>query len=134
MPDANDTQVGGTHYQSYYQPWDLTYDLFGGDFLLGNCNKYITRWRFKAGLVDLRKARHYIEKALEMQDAGRMPHRIVKSKETIGVIVEHYGTANKLAFDEVIALRALALDDFEGALLEVQRMIDNEERRVAALL
>jgi hypothetical protein len=35
------------------------------DFCEGNVVKYITRWRHKNGIEDLRKARHYIDFLIE---------------------------------------------------------------------
>ena len=69
---ANDMQVGGEHYQSKsIQPWDamqawMTPDQFKG-FLWGNVIKYIARWQDKGGVEDLRKARHYMDKLIEIQ-------------------------------------------------------------------
>ena len=33
-----------------------------------NAIKYLTRWRDKGGIEDLRKAKHYIEKLIEIED------------------------------------------------------------------
>ena len=69
---ANDMQVGGEHYQSKsIQPWDameawMTKEQFKG-FLWGNVIKYIARWQDKGGVEDLRKARHYMDKLIEVQ-------------------------------------------------------------------
>jgi len=69
---ANDMQVGGEHYQSKsIQPWDamqswMTDEQFKG-FLWGNVIKYISRWQDKGGIEDLRKARHYMDKLIEVQ-------------------------------------------------------------------
>jgi hypothetical protein len=69
---ANDMQVGGEHYQSKtIQPWDameswMTKEQFKG-FLWGNVIKYVARWQDKGGLEDLRKARHYMDKLIEVQ-------------------------------------------------------------------
>jgi hypothetical protein len=65
-------QVGGEHYQSKtIQPWDameawMTKEQFKG-FLWGNVIKYIARWQDKGGVEDLRKARHYMDKLIEVQ-------------------------------------------------------------------
>jgi hypothetical protein len=66
MP-ANDIQHGGDHYKGKkIEPWD--YIIANGlGFLEGTAIKYITRWRDKGGLVDLMKARHYIEKLIEVE-------------------------------------------------------------------
>jgi hypothetical protein len=69
---ANDMQVGGEHYQSKtIQPWDameawMTKEQFKG-FLWGNVIKYVARWQDKGGVEDLRKARHYMDKLIEVQ-------------------------------------------------------------------
>jgi hypothetical protein len=69
---ANDMQVGGEHYQNKaVQPWDamqawMTDEQFKG-FLWGNVIKYIARWQDKGGIEDLRKARHYMDKLIEVQ-------------------------------------------------------------------
>jgi hypothetical protein len=36
-------------------------------FFDGNALKYLARWREKGGIDDLRKARHYIDKLIEME-------------------------------------------------------------------
>lgn len=54
-------QIGGTHYNELpYQPIELIYKLDLG-FIQGNIIKYITRWRCKNGIEDLKKAEHYCE-------------------------------------------------------------------------
>jgi hypothetical protein len=64
---ANDSQVGGTHYKNNaVQPWDyiIANDL---PYLEGNIVKYITRWRKKGGIDDLRKVLHYTQKLIEVE-------------------------------------------------------------------
>jgi Protein of unknwon function (DUF3310) len=64
---ANEIQVGGNHYKDKsIQPWDF---IAANDlgFFEGNIVKYITRWRDKAGVDDLRKARHYLDKLIELE-------------------------------------------------------------------
>lgn len=66
---ANDVQIGGIHYkQAKYQPWDVIED-WGLGFLDGNAVKYLARWRNKNGLEDLRKARHYLDKLIELEES-----------------------------------------------------------------
>ena len=64
---ANDVQVGGSHYKNNsVQPWDyiIANDL---PYLEGNIVKYITRWRKKGGIDDLRKVLHYTQKLIEVE-------------------------------------------------------------------
>lgn len=64
---ANAVQVGGQHYKALaIEPWDY---IVANDipFLEGNAIKYLTRWRDKGGLTDLKKARHYVDKLIEVE-------------------------------------------------------------------
>jgi hypothetical protein len=68
-PKATDKQVGGNHYKGYaIQPIHFIMEN-NLNFCEGNILKYITRWKDKGGVQDLRKAQHYmnmlIESALE---------------------------------------------------------------------
>ena len=69
MENANQTQVGGTHYKSNaIQPWDyIAANELG--YFEGNIVKYVSRWKDKGGLDDLRKARHYLDKLIELREA-----------------------------------------------------------------
>lgn len=68
---ANDVQVGGDHYKiKSIQPWDfIAANKIG--FFEGNAIKYVTRWRDKGGIDDIRKAIHYLEKLIEVETCGR---------------------------------------------------------------
>ena len=66
---ANDVQHGGDHYKTKaIQPWDFIVSNNIG-FLEGNAIKYLCRWRDKGGIQDLEKARHYIDKLIEVEKA-----------------------------------------------------------------
>ena len=69
MENANQTQVGGTQYKSKaIQPWDyIAANELG--YFEGNIVKYVSRWKDKGGLDDLRKARHYLDKLIELREA-----------------------------------------------------------------
>jgi hypothetical protein len=63
---ANAIQVGGGHYQTKaIQPWDYIVSNRLG-YLEGNVVKYVSRWQDKGGRQDLEKARHYLDKLLEV--------------------------------------------------------------------
>lgn len=64
-PRANETQVGGEHWTKLkIQTWD--YIIANGlGYLEGNVVKYVTRWKDKGGVEDLKKARHYLDKLIE---------------------------------------------------------------------
>ena len=60
-------EAGSPWYQQgEIQPWDFITSQ-GLGFLEGNIIKYITRYRHKNGIADLEKAKHYLEKLIEVE-------------------------------------------------------------------
>ena len=65
---ANEQQVGGAHYATKaIQPWDFIIANNLG-YLEGNVVKYVSRWKDKGGVQDLKKAQHYLQKLIEVSD------------------------------------------------------------------
>lgn len=68
---ADTYQVGGLHYvDKDVQPWQameawMSEEQFRG-FIRGNVIKYIARYDEKGGKVDLEKARHYLDKLIDL--------------------------------------------------------------------
>jgi hypothetical protein len=58
--------VGGVHYNSEIQPVDYI-KANGLDFFQGNVIKYVTRYKRKGGLEDLKKAKHYLEMIIHQE-------------------------------------------------------------------
>ena len=70
MTSANQIQVAGTHYKNKaIQPWDYIISNNIG-YLEGNVIKYVSRWRDKGGIDDLKKAQHYLAKLLEVANGS----------------------------------------------------------------
>jgi hypothetical protein len=69
---AWEKQVGGDHYKKYaIQPTEYA-EKNGLTFSEGCIVKYITRWRDKGGIDDLRKVIHYAELLIELEiQAGK---------------------------------------------------------------
>ena len=64
---AFDSQVGGNHYKSFkIQPIEFIH-INGLGYIAGNIIKYVCRYKFKSGIEDLRKARHYIDMLIESE-------------------------------------------------------------------
>lgn len=64
---ASDRQVGGDHYKAKLQHWDLLPLLgFTEEYYIGQATKYLTRWRKKHGVRDIRKGQHFLEKLNEL--------------------------------------------------------------------
>lgn len=67
---ANAIQYGGDHYKKLgIQHWDYV-EANGIPYLEACAIKYLTRWRDKGGVTDLRKAIHFIEKRIELEEAS----------------------------------------------------------------
>lgn len=66
--EANSRQVGGDHYskRAGLQHWDIV-RVMEWDYFQGNITKYLDRHRRKNGLQDLLKARHYLDKYMEIE-------------------------------------------------------------------
>ena len=63
---ANEGQIGGSHYKKLtIQPWDYIASNNLG-YLEGNVVKYVSRWKDKGGVEDLKKAQHYLAKLIEV--------------------------------------------------------------------
>ncbi len=68
MPEANQIQHGGNHYKDKaIQPWDFIAKNNIG-YLEGCAIKYLARWREKNGIEDLKKAMHYVQKLIELEE------------------------------------------------------------------
>lgn len=64
---ALDVQVGGGHYKSKgIQPvqYCMANDI---GFMEGSVIKYVTRWKDKGGVEDLKKARHFLDMLIDAQ-------------------------------------------------------------------
>ncbi len=95
---ANNKQVGGEHYKRYaVEPWDFIIQN-NLSYLCGNVVKYVVRADDKAGVQDIDKAIHYLEKMREqfvkvdvetkverrMQESERLRWHEINDKEIEG--------------------------------------------------
>lgn len=66
-----DRQIGGDHYKKYkIQPAEYMH-ANEIPFLEGEAISYVTRWRDKNGLPDLRKAIHILEILIQLEEAKK---------------------------------------------------------------
>jgi hypothetical protein len=96
------TQIGGSHYQLPIQPTEFIM-ANRWDFCAGNILKYITRWRTKGGLADLRKAIHYAQLRSDLT----VIHEVQTPLCKIGI--NEYNAKNGIGVVEEQALIALEL-------------------------
>jgi len=69
---ANDKQEGGAHYKGApVEHWDfvIMHDI---PYMEAQIIKYMMRWRKKNGIEDLRKARHFVDKLIEVELAAEV--------------------------------------------------------------
>ena len=68
MPEsALEKQEGGSHYKGYsIQPIEYIH-ANNIPFAEGSVIKYVTRWRDKNGVADLKKAIHFLELLIELE-------------------------------------------------------------------
>jgi hypothetical protein len=65
---ATQRQVGGDHYKRFnIQPIDFIMDN-ELEWCEANVVKYVTRWQYKNGIEDLRKAMHYLQLLIEREN------------------------------------------------------------------
>ena len=65
---ALNRQVGGEHYKNFViQPVEFIHKNNLG-FIVGNIIKYICRYKDKNGIEDLKKAKHYIDMLIELEE------------------------------------------------------------------
>lgn len=66
-PTALEKQEGGSHYKDFpIQPVEYIH-ANGIGYFEGNVIKYVSRWRSKGGIEDLKKAKHYIELLIDLE-------------------------------------------------------------------
>lgn len=128
MSDANSEQVGGKHYQSTFQHWDWV-SLLNLPYLPAQVTKYLTRWKKKNGVQDLKKSLHFLDKFIEVELARH---------ESFIVLSNNFLRINNIEVDEKAVINHLiryALGDgdrLEAARAAIQRLIEEEEARAAS--
>lgn len=71
MSEANKVQIGGSHYKldgaNGEEHWDRQWRMNGRGYFVGCITKYVERYHAKNGVQDLKKARHFIDKLIELE-------------------------------------------------------------------
>lgn len=118
--NANDKQVGGNHYRTPSQHWDMAARMDLGYFE-GQITKYITRHRFKKGEEDAKKALHFTDKLIELvQKTGKQPrHKFITSEG-----MSDYVNANQLNVHEYSILFRILNWSTINDLLAVKQFIE----------
>jgi hypothetical protein len=73
---ALNRQEGGSHYKKLaIQPFEYIVKN-GIGFAEGNVIKYVTRWKDKGGIEDLKKARHFLDLLIEHHNPSDIAGKI----------------------------------------------------------
>lgn len=71
---ANEIQIDGDHYKKHgrtgEEHWDRVHRL-GLDYFQAQITKYVERCWDKNGITDLKKARHFIDKYIEINEGRK---------------------------------------------------------------
>lgn len=97
--NSKNTQIGGTHYKDLaIQPVEYIHKNHLG-FIEGCVIKYVTRWKTKNGVEDLRKAIHFLELLIEMETppAVQAAENLKKSISRIDVIGQNGNSGDHYA-------------------------------------
>jgi hypothetical protein len=108
--NPNEIQVGGDHYKSEYQHWDFV-PKFELDYFQGCATKYISRWRKKNGIQDLKKALHYVCKFQEK----RSDQKEAKNIDLNNLLF--YAASNDLLVEDALAIKLICLGDYSSLRL-----------------
>lgn len=99
---AFEKQIGGSHYKMAIQPVEFIEKNNLG-FCVGNCIKYLCRYKQKNGKQDLEKAKHYIDLLIELEYGKEKP-KVVWGNEfvfyTDVVCKKDYNPCRNIEFKE----------------------------------
>lgn len=118
---ALDTQVGGGHYKTLkIQPVELIMSNHLG-YCEGAVVKYLTRWRDKGGIEDVRKAAHFVQILMEDRDyQHRLEDRAKAMPVSAPIDGAEYCIANDIGGPSRMAIQLIVLFAHRGwsSLLE----------------
>lgn len=124
MNSALNQQIGGGHYKKLrYQPMSFIAKMHLS-FSQGCIVKYVSRYRYKNGLEDLKKAVHYCQLANELSDTSKHTKllRIIRPKfvkrETLKYIL-----CNGLEGYAGFCIEHIVLGNFKEAESDLQSLI-----------
>ena len=96
---ANERQIGGNHYKKGGEEhWDRQWRLYGRGYFVGCITKYVERYHEKNGLQDLEKAKHFLDKLIELEysadkvNSFTLPQASVRFADTNTNAVGHPNT------------------------------------------
>lgn len=121
-----DRQVGGAHYKMGMQPIEFGM-MNAWDFAACSVLKYVSRYRRKNGVEDLRKARHFVELRAELKHYWFEPkQRTPMSRYILLNKIEGLDAAVLVALESWVL--APAPTDLPNMLLAIDELIADWEK------
>lgn len=122
---ANTIQIGGSHYkvEQGRQHWDLVDDYDIG-YLEAAATKYITRWRVKDGLKDLRKASHFMQKLYEKRALMGFKELTQRMPQVPRIVINQYLDDNGCGMQESQMISLILTWQSTATISMVRAMID----------
>lgn len=120
-----DKEVGGTHYADMkIEPIELI-EAFGLDFVQGSIIKYISRYKNKNGIEDLKKALHYC-KMNQGEDRINFDKitTCVDFSPMAKLSVKMYCMLNNLTDLENLIIGYVVSNDLDRAAKEIENLIN----------
>lgn len=116
MENALEKQIGGQHYKHYkMEPIELIVAC-KWDFIQGNIAKYLLRAKYKNGLEDIEKAKHYCELGKDLT-VGKSANEIIDND----AIIKHFTRINQLHEHVGLFLRVINTADYKNLSLCFQQ-------------
>ena len=120
-----DKEVGGDHYSKMkIEPIELI-EALDLDFIQGCIVKYVSRYKFKNGIEDLRKALHYAR--IRTTPGYTRPEKNV-SKSEYGAI-NMYCESNDISAEENLIIKFASRNKFEDCYRCIGLLIDKLEEK-----
>ena len=130
LDTALNTQIGGSHYKDLVmQPIELIAPL-GLTFIQGNIIKYVSRYKHKNGIEDLKKCLHYAEfgKEFERAKAG-----IAGTKRSLTKIAADYFdkfcTVNNIRGYAQYVINYALVSNWDKVIFGCTKLIEQEEQK-----
>jgi hypothetical protein len=129
---ANGYQVGGLHYKSSYEHWDLVV-LLDQNYLEGCATAYVVRWRKKSTpILDLKKALHFLNKLEELTQELRPARTTLLNPVEVWEEVQRFALANNLSALECRFLTLMStwrgVEELEEARQVLFALLDEAEK------
>ena len=83
MSKADSKQIGGTHYKAVnpaQEHWNLV-AVYNWDYMQAQTIKYLMRWKLKNGVQDLYKAKHFLDKYIELVEEENAINEEITSRK-----------------------------------------------------